>query len=116
MGIGVSIFLIALGAILTFAVTAEANGLDVQVVGVILMCVGIAGLLLSLIFWESFWGRPGYRRGAYAEPVDHAARSGWYARGYRPAPRQRVVEEVVDDVPAAPGPPPPDAPPPPPPP
>jgi hypothetical protein len=48
MGIGTSIFLIALGAILKFAVTASVSGVDLATVGVILMVVGIVGLLISL--------------------------------------------------------------------
>ena len=59
MGLGVSIFLLAVGAILTWAVNAEVNGLDITAVGVILLVVGIAGLLLSMLFWSS-WGGPGY--------------------------------------------------------
>jgi len=55
MGLGVSLFLIAVGAILTWAVTATTNGIDLNVVGVILMVVGAAGLILSMIFWSS-WG------------------------------------------------------------
>jgi hypothetical protein len=71
MGIGVSIFLIAVGAVLAFAVNAEVSGLDVQVVGWILLAVGALGILLSLMFWSSWggWGRrevveerPGTRR------------------------------------------------------
>ncbi|MDQ3850948.1 MAG: DUF6458 family protein [Actinomycetota bacterium] len=50
MGIGTSIFLIALGAILKFAVTASISGIELATVGVILMIVGILGLVLSLIF------------------------------------------------------------------
>jgi hypothetical protein len=49
MGIGVSIFLIALGAILRFAVTASATGISVHTVGVILMVIGVIGLILSLL-------------------------------------------------------------------
>lgn len=49
MGIGVGIFLIALGAILTFAVNAAVSGLDISVVGVILMAVGALGLVLDLV-------------------------------------------------------------------
>src|SRR5437773_10255182 len=45
LGIGTSIFLIALGAILKYAVTATVSGVDLNVVGVILMIVGIVGLL-----------------------------------------------------------------------
>jgi hypothetical protein len=62
MGIGVSIFLIAAGAILKFAVTATASGINVGTVGVILMVVGGIGILLSLAFWSS-WGGWGGRGG-----------------------------------------------------
>ncbi len=50
MGIGTSIFLIALGAILKFAVNAEVSGLEISTIGVILMVAGILGLLVSLYF------------------------------------------------------------------
>ena len=53
MGIGLSIFLIAIGAILRFAVTATLAGVNLQTVGLILMIVGIVGLVLSLIFWTA---------------------------------------------------------------
>ena len=62
MGIGVSLILIAVGAILTWAVTAEVNGVEVQTVGVILMVVGLAGGLISLMFWSSWGGFGGTRR------------------------------------------------------
>lgn len=52
MGIGVGIFLIALGAILTFAVDWSIGGLDLNVVGWILMVVGVGGLILFLYFWN----------------------------------------------------------------
>ena len=48
MGIGTSIFLIALGAILYFAVNADISGLEISTVGLILMIVGILGLIISL--------------------------------------------------------------------
>ena len=60
MGIGVSIFLIAVGAILTWAVNATVSGLELQTIGVILMVVGALGLVLSMIFWSS-WGGFGRR-------------------------------------------------------
>jgi hypothetical protein len=70
MGLGVSIFLIAIGAILAFAVTAEVSGLDVNTIGWILLIVGIVGAVLSMIFWSS-WGGPAYfsgrRRATYVE-------------------------------------------------
>lgn len=50
MGIGTSIFLIALGAILKFAVTATVSGISLATVGTILIVVGILGLLISMVF------------------------------------------------------------------
>jgi Domain of unknown function (DUF6458) len=60
MGISLSILLIAIGAVLAWAVTAEVSGIDVQVAGVILLVVGVIGLFASLIFWSS-WGGFGNR-------------------------------------------------------
>ena len=51
MGIGVSIFLIALGAILAFAVNVSVSGLDIAVVGWILMVVGAIGLIMTAFIW-----------------------------------------------------------------
>lgn len=50
MGIGTSIFLIAVGAILYFAVNADISGLEISTVGLILMIVGILGLIISLYY------------------------------------------------------------------
>jgi hypothetical protein len=63
MGISLSIFLIAIGAILAWAVSAEVSGIDVQVAGLILVVVGVIGLLASLVFWSS-WGGFGNRDAA----------------------------------------------------
>ena len=52
MGIGVSLFLLALGAILAFAVDVTAEGFNINTIGVILMIVGALGLLLTLLFWS----------------------------------------------------------------
>jgi hypothetical protein len=60
MGIGVSVFLLALGAILTFAVNASISGLDINVVGIILMVAGAIGLLMTLLVF-------GRDRGTVAE-------------------------------------------------
>jgi hypothetical protein len=54
MGIGVSVFLIALGAILTFALEVDAEGINLDTVGIILMIVGVLGLLASMLFWSNF--------------------------------------------------------------
>jgi Domain of unknown function (DUF6458) len=53
MGIGTSLFLIAVGAILYFAVNADISGLEISTVGIILMVVGVIGLLISLFFLSS---------------------------------------------------------------
>lgn len=106
MGIPVSLVLIAVGAILTFAVNQDSNSsVDIDVVGWILMAVGLVGFLLSLLTWERFgpgywgWHRSGY---AYGDAPPPRARYGGYGR------RRTVVE---DEAPGAPMPP--DTPPPP---
>src|SRR5689334_10574336 len=58
MGIGVSLLLMAAGAILIWAVNATVSGLELQTIGWILLAVGAIGALLSLIFWSS-WGGVG---------------------------------------------------------
>ena len=62
MGVGVSLILIAAGAILTWAVNATVSGLDINTVGVILLVVGAIGLVLSLMFWSSWGGVGGASR------------------------------------------------------
>jgi hypothetical protein len=51
MGIGASIFLIAVGAILAFAIEYDVSGLDISVVGWILMVVGALGLVVTMVIW-----------------------------------------------------------------
>ena len=58
MGIGVSLLLIAVGAVLIWAVHATVSGIDIHTIGWILLAVGAIGALLSLIFWSS-WGGVG---------------------------------------------------------
>ena len=54
MGIGVGLFLLAVGAILTFAVHVnDTSGIDLNTIGVILMIVGGLGIILSFLFWNS---------------------------------------------------------------
>jgi hypothetical protein len=75
MGLGASLFLIAIGAILVWGVTGEVAGADVDAIGVILMIVGGIGIVLSMLFWSS-WGGPGYfgrRRETYVEERPPAA-------------------------------------------
>jgi hypothetical protein len=74
MSIGASIFLLVIGAILTFAVNVTAEGFNINTVGIILMVAGVIGLLLSLLFWSSF---SPYRRRRVVDTY----------------PEERVVEE-----------------------
>ena len=60
MGIGVSLILIAVGAVLAFAVHVSTSGFNIHTVGYILLVVGIVGALISMIFWSS-WGGFGGR-------------------------------------------------------
>jgi membrane protein implicated in regulation of membrane protease activity len=57
MGIGVSVFLFAVGAILAFAVDATVSGLDIATVGVILMIAGALGLIMTLAVFAPRRGR-----------------------------------------------------------
>ena len=58
MGIGVSLILIAVGAVLAFAVHVTTSGFNIHTVGYILLIVGAIGALISLVFWSS-WGGVG---------------------------------------------------------
>ena len=82
MGIGASVFLIAVGAILTFAVQMEPiAGLDIDTVGVILMIAGAIGLLWSLLFLSrGRWGGGVVREEYVDEPVV-AERQRFFTRG-----------------------------------
>ena len=72
MTIGASIFLIAVGAILKYAVTATVAGVDIQTVGVILMVAGVVGLLIGLFLMVSARDRAGTadRRVVYEDRRD----------------------------------------------
>ena len=80
MGIGTSVFLLAVGAILAFAVEVESAGaFNINTIGIILMIAGAVGLVLSMMFWNS-WG--GFSRRTTV--VDDG-----------PATRRRVVQEDI---------------------
>ncbi|WP_174532828.1 DUF6458 family protein [Micromonospora chalcea] len=87
MGIGASIFLIALGAIFAFAVDANLGWLNLNVVGWVLMLAGVAGLLTTLYFWNS-------RRRVVAAPV----RERVVAEPVAPMREDRVVREEYREV------------------
>jgi hypothetical protein len=81
VGIGVSLILIAVGAVLAFAVHVTTSGFNVNTVGYILLVVGAIGALISLVFWSSWGGVGGSRRTVVEdEPV---------------ARRRTVVEDEV---------------------
>jgi hypothetical protein len=79
VGIGGSIFLIALGAILAFAVNADLGFVSIQVVGWVLMGAGVVGMILTLWFWNSR-----RRTTVVAAPPSEPL----------PAQRQRVIHEA----------------------
>jgi hypothetical protein len=68
MGLGVSLILIAAGAIINWGINATVNGVDLNAIGWILIAVGAVGALLSLMCWSSFWG-PGYASSRRRETV-----------------------------------------------
>ena len=88
MGLPVSLILIAVGAILAFAVHQDPNpSVDIDVVGWVLMLVGLVGLLLSLLWWERLGpGTWGWHRGP-AGPGRYPGRGRGYGR------RRTIVEE-----------------------
>ena len=57
MATGISLFFIAIGAILTFAVETTVSGVDLDTIGVILMVIGLLGMLFSLVLWDSWTPR-----------------------------------------------------------
>ena len=67
MGLGTSIFLMAVGAILDWGISTQTEGFNLHTIGVILMVVGAIGAVLSLIFWSSWGGF--HRRETVVEPV-----------------------------------------------
>ena len=58
MATGISLFFLAVGAILTFAVDTTVSGIDLDTIGVILMVIGLLGMLFSLVLWDSWSPRP----------------------------------------------------------
>jgi len=60
MATGISLFFLAVGAILTFAVETSVSGVDLDTIGVILMVIGLLGMLFSLVLWDS-WSPRSYR-------------------------------------------------------
>jgi hypothetical protein len=100
MGIIISLILIAFGAILTWAVNTSGGTVDPQVVGVILMVVGLVVFLISVVLWRTWWGAGFWGRGpGYAGPADEAVVR---RRVYRPAVRRTTYVEEEPSPPAGP--------------
>lgn len=72
MGIGISVFLIAVGAILAFAVNVAVSGIDLSTVGLILMAAGVIGLIWTLFV---FGGTRGFGRHTVVREYDDPAYS-----------------------------------------
>jgi hypothetical protein len=105
MGIVISLILIAFGAILTWAVNTDGGSVDPQVVGVILMVVGLLVFLISLVLWRTWWGAGFW--GGWGPGYDDAAAPGGVVRRrvYRPTVRRTTyVEEEPPPPPASPAP------------
>ena len=64
MGLGVGIFLVAVGAVLAFAVNVDTTsaGVNLHTIGLILLGIGALGILLSMVFWSSWGGPSAFRR------------------------------------------------------
>jgi uncharacterized membrane protein len=60
MATGISLFFLAVGAILTFAVETNVSGVDLDTIGVILMVIGLLGMLFALVLWDN-WSPRAYR-------------------------------------------------------
>ena len=98
MGIVISLILVAFGAILAWAVNTDGGSVDPQVVGAILIVVGIVVFLISLVLWRTWWGA-GFWSPAYgADPAAPAVRR----RVYRPARRRTTYVEEEPPPPAGP--------------
>ena len=95
-GIGTSLMLIALGAILALAVNVQATGIDIQTIGVILIVIGIMGLLFSLLFLSN--AGPFYRSGA---SHGHGTVETVYRETAMREPSSQSTEVHVHDTPRA---------------
>src|SRR3954453_22911840 len=100
MGIVISLILIPFGAILTWGVNTNGGSVDPQVVGVILMVVGLVVFLISLVLWRTWWGA-GFWGEMYEERAG-APVPRW--RVYMPYARRRTRTSVEDEPPPPPGP------------
>ena len=100
MGISFSLILVAIGAVLAFAVQDNMAEVDLAAIGWVLMVVGIIGLLFSLLFWSSvapFGESLGYRRRSREYIEDEPVGRRTVVDEYETRPRRRVVDEHTHD-------------------
>jgi hypothetical protein len=71
MAVGTSLILIAIGAILAFAIDAQVQGVDINAIGAILMIVGIIGMAISMLFLASFAPFGGGHGGGHTDTHAH---------------------------------------------
>lgn len=81
MGVGTSIVVFAIGAILRFATNVRSSSFNIQTIGDILMIVGVVGFVVSLFFWASWGGFGGGRRASRSRVVYQDPRYGGAGRG-----------------------------------
>jgi hypothetical protein len=93
MGFVISLILITFGAILAWAVNSNGGTVDPQVVGVILMVIGIVVFAISIVLWRTWWG-VGFWGGMYDQGAPVARR-----RVYWPTTRRRTTTYVEDEPP-----------------
>jgi hypothetical protein len=98
MGIVISLVLITFGAILTWAVNLNGGSVDPQVLGVILMVIGLVVFGISLVLWRTWWG-PGFWYGGGYGPGNQAVTR---RRVYRPPVRRTTYVEEDPPPPPAP--------------
>jgi hypothetical protein len=89
MGIGFSIFLLAVGAILKFAVHATVAGIDIRVIGVILMAAGVLGLILTMVVLAP-------RRRRSMTETSRVSSGGSTANSGNVTPRTETTREVTE--------------------
>jgi hypothetical protein len=100
MGFLLGLILIAIGAILTWAVHATSSTINIDVVGVILMIVGLVLFLLGIMFWRTWWGIGMW---GYGPPAYDEGGAVVHRRYVWPGRRRRTY---VEDEAPPPGPPP----------
>jgi uncharacterized membrane protein len=94
MGIVISLIVMGVGAILTWGVNSSGGSVNVDVVGVVLIVVGFALFVISLLLWRTWWGAGFWGPGPYADATVVRRRAYW--------PTRRRTTYVEDEAPPGP--------------